>query len=285
MTDISSINQVQIFICEHCQKSFKKRNKLGRHIKETHLNLKEFCCSLCNKTFKRNSHLKRHMVIHSTEPKPFKCLYDDCLLRFSDKYHLERHIKVKHKNMKFECNGCGLSFDKKLYLFKHNFQSHHMEKPFKCFHNSCLKSFYTQGTLAKHEKHHEFPFKKMKNSNKPQFFLSQNPSSAQVLENFKEFNNKFENIDTNNCFLSPIEEDIKEENNEYNHQISSFFDENINTEENKNEIQIKETKNENLENDENFQMKKSKLIDSHFSFTCVEENCGKTYSTVNFIFI
>ena len=166
MTDISSVTNTQTFPCEHCPRFFKKRNKLARHVNETHLNLKDFQCPNCTKTFKRKSHLKRHMVTHSTDPKPFKCLYIDCLLRFSDKYHLERHIKVKHKNIKFECQACGLSFEKKLFLFKHNFQSHKQEKPFRCFHAQCAKSFYTKGTLAKHLKHHEFPFKKSKSSYK-----------------------------------------------------------------------------------------------------------------------
>lgn len=162
MSDSSILSHSLPFKCEHCHRSFKKRNKLARHINETHLNLKDFSCSVCGKKFKRNSHLKRHMITHSSDPKPFKCLYEDCLLRFSDKYHLERHIK--HKNIKFECKACGLSFEKKLFLFKHNFQSHKMDKPFKCPHTLCNKSFYTTGTLAKHFKHHEFPFKKTKNA-------------------------------------------------------------------------------------------------------------------------
>lgn len=106
MADLSnlthSIAQSEKFTCTECLKSFKKKGKLNRHINEIHLNLKEFCCDVCQKAFKRSSHLKRHVLIHSTDPKPFKCFYTECLLRFSDKYHLERHIKVKHQKYKIQ---------------------------------------------------------------------------------------------------------------------------------------------------------------------------------------
>jgi len=270
MTDISSTTQNQIFVCEHCPRSFKKRNKLARHVKETHLNLKEFTCTLCSKSFKRNSHLKRHMVTHSTEPKPFKCLYNDCLLRFSDKYHLERHIKVKHKNIKFECKDCGLSFEKKLFLFKHNFQSHKQEKPFKCFHNHCTKSFYTKGSLAKHLKHHEFPFKKRKMSNnnhpndknndKSQCLDNQNneinqenakkkdSSEDHMYENLKEINFIFEKILDYHDDNMPIPEKNKEAEikaEDFPEKIYMDFEENL-------PILKEEEKDLGLENDELF---------------------------------
>lgn len=164
MENIQSLEQQQ-FTCEQCFRSFRKKNKLNRHIKEIHLNIKAYTCNICHKSFKRNSHLKRHQIVHSEDPKPFKCLYPNCLMRFSDKYHLQRHVRVKHKNINFSCENCNLSFEKKLFLYKHNFQSHKIEKPFKCAQNHCFKSFYTKGVLAKHLRHHEHPFiKKTKNS-------------------------------------------------------------------------------------------------------------------------
>ena len=60
-------------ICDHCQKTFKKQNKLERHINETHLNIKKFQCPTCFKFFKREYHKKRHMILHSDNPKPFEC--------------------------------------------------------------------------------------------------------------------------------------------------------------------------------------------------------------------
>ena len=286
-----------LFACDRCPKTFKKKNKLSRHIKETHLNLKEFTCSICNKSFKRNSHLKRHIVVHSSEPKPYKCLYVNCLLRFSDKYHLERHIKVKHKNIKFECSACGLSFDKKLFLFKHNFQSHNLDKPFKCEHNGCNKSFYTKGTLAKHTKHHEFPFKKTKKS---QVVLSQVNTSEPLSEGLTiKLDSLINNHSYNgNDIPSPAKflEGFKEELDYFDEEslgIKEFIKkEEINSNEFNNELKYEnKVKNENLDeknNEKEKKIKRNKKKRSHenhnFLFTCLETNCGKTYSTVKFIY-
>lgn len=59
--------------CTLCGRSFSRKSKLSRHVREMHLNIKSFSCELCGKLFKRKSHLKRHMVSHSSEPKPFHC--------------------------------------------------------------------------------------------------------------------------------------------------------------------------------------------------------------------
>lgn len=72
MENIESQENLE-FTCEKCQRTFSNRSKLSRHVRESHMNIKNFDCSICNKTFKRNSHLKRHMISHSKEPKPFKC--------------------------------------------------------------------------------------------------------------------------------------------------------------------------------------------------------------------
>lgn len=55
------------FVCSMCDKTFKRKYHLRRHMSETHQVtrtecLKEhFVCPICNKTFKRNYHLRRHM--------------------------------------------------------------------------------------------------------------------------------------------------------------------------------------------------------------------------------
>jgi hypothetical protein len=135
--------------CDTCGKIFKKKSKLNRHIRETHLNLKEHVCTFCKKEFKRNSHLKRHLVIHGEDPKPFVCNYPGCFLRFLDKYHLERHIKVKHTmEFRVKCEQCPATFDKKIALHRHNYQVHGKTKPFEC--SECGKGFFKSFLLSKH---------------------------------------------------------------------------------------------------------------------------------------
>lgn len=56
------------FVCSMCNKTFKRKYHLRRHMSETHQDtrrdyLKEhnFVCPICHKTFKRKYHLRRHM--------------------------------------------------------------------------------------------------------------------------------------------------------------------------------------------------------------------------------
>lgn len=306
MTDILNHEtnpQFKAFICEQCQRSFKKQNKLFRHVNETHLNMKDFSCTICEKCFKRKSHLKRHMIIHSSEPKPFRCLFNDCLMRFSDKYHLERHIKVKHKNIKLECIECSLFFEKKLFLLKHNFQSHNIEKPFKCLYSLCARSFYSKGTLDKHIKHHEFAMKRKKNTNILQnnTLFIQDQSHNLIYEGLKEeiacidamidnnidgFPQKDEVKIDSNCYLSPIDEEYKEINEFVKKEIEFNKNDCFNKKQILQEFELKEDNSKEKtikykENKENLTKTKSKLKEhSNFLLTCMEPNCGKTYSTV-----
>ncbi|KAL4510340.1 hypothetical protein ABPG72_008230 [Tetrahymena utriculariae] len=137
------------FICEQCKRTFSKKSKLSRHVRESHLNIKNFTCTQCNKTFKRNSHLKRHMISHSAEPKPFKC--NQCTMQFACKHHLERHIKTLHaEDFPFQCEICPLRFPKRACLYKHLTFIHNLKKPYKC--GECDKDFFKNGQLIRHLK-------------------------------------------------------------------------------------------------------------------------------------
>ncbi|KAL4484798.1 hypothetical protein ABPG74_019975 [Tetrahymena malaccensis] len=148
MTDIDSQQNLE-FVCEQCQRTFSKKSKLSRHVRESHLNIKNFTCTQCNKTFKRNSHLKRHMISHSAEPKPFKC--SQCTMQFACKHHLERHIKTLHaEDFPFQCELCHLRFPKRACLYKHLTFIHNLKKPYKC--GECDKDFFKNGQLIRHLK-------------------------------------------------------------------------------------------------------------------------------------
>ncbi len=97
--------------CEECGKEFQKKNKLNRHIRETHSNDKPYKCEDCGADFKRNSHLTRHKKLkHTEEPKAFKCSIDDCLQKFSTKQHLDRHIKTNNFGEIHKCEECDVFF-------------------------------------------------------------------------------------------------------------------------------------------------------------------------------
>ena len=145
--------------CEECGKVFKKRNKLNRHIKETHTDIKPYTCTECGADFKRNSHLTRHKNLkHSDENKSFVCSIDNCFQKFSIKQHLDRHIKTIHFGERLGCEECGIFFNKKTLFAKHISTVHSAPKPFLCPVEDCGKGFFRETDLRKHEKIvHESP--------------------------------------------------------------------------------------------------------------------------------
>ena len=56
--DVSSIGDIK---CDSCEKTFKRRESLERHIKSVHGEKKLFSCGLCTKTFSRKDILVRHV--------------------------------------------------------------------------------------------------------------------------------------------------------------------------------------------------------------------------------
>lgn len=88
------------FDCITCSKTFSSMKNLNRHTK-LHSNSKEHKCSYidCNKTYSRSDHLKRHLISHSFNPKPFTC--DFCIMRFTNRSHLNRHLKKHIKSIEY----------------------------------------------------------------------------------------------------------------------------------------------------------------------------------------
>nr|XP_042899200.1 oocyte zinc finger protein XlCOF15-like [Parasteatoda tepidariorum] len=48
------------FVCDVCQKTFSRRDKLTSHYMSKHSENNPFVCSICQKTFSRNDKLKDH---------------------------------------------------------------------------------------------------------------------------------------------------------------------------------------------------------------------------------
>ena len=82
-------------------------------------------CEICNKAFKEKHKLKRHMMIHTGE-RPFQCLA--CKKQFSLEYNLRTHFRVHTGEKPFQCNhpGCEKSFTQSGNLKTH-FLSKHSE--------------------------------------------------------------------------------------------------------------------------------------------------------------
>lgn len=85
-----------------------------------------FKCNHCSKTFARKDGLKRHMFSHSTGQRPHKC--SECYKSFSQKQELIHHINSSHNTGEKPhcCSLCDSRFVRKTDLrvhqrHKHNF--------------------------------------------------------------------------------------------------------------------------------------------------------------------
>ena len=84
------------FVCtyEGCEKTFKKREKMKRHIDCVHHKLKPHACQLCELAFSRKDKLKRHISNIHFHEKPFSCHH--CDHRTSRKERMRQHLLTVH---------------------------------------------------------------------------------------------------------------------------------------------------------------------------------------------
>lgn len=60
--------EVRDFKCTQCDKSFKKKDKLKKHMLTVHSDARPYQCNICGMCFKLKYHCQRHLVVHSTPP-------------------------------------------------------------------------------------------------------------------------------------------------------------------------------------------------------------------------
>lgn len=95
-------NTEKRFKCVHCDKSFKQKVHLMKHIR-THTGEKPFLCSICNTAFRQKEHLKNHQWVHMKKEifpssvstnNSYNCIH--CGVNFKSSYFLQRHILKVH---------------------------------------------------------------------------------------------------------------------------------------------------------------------------------------------
>lgn len=158
------------FVCKFCNKSFKRKDRLDRHIfthtkkvfnsqssfKDSVLIIsfqKTFVCDFenCSKEYTNSSHLNRHKKSHKLEPElaSVACKQAGCLQTFTNTSNMNRHFRVVHLNpFPYGCHQCDKKFRRKLQLKQHEIKNHTREYPYTCSY--CQKGFLSKFMFSRH---------------------------------------------------------------------------------------------------------------------------------------
>lgn len=145
---------VKRYKCPHqgCDKSFMQHHHLENH-KTTHSGVSKYLCFKCGKEFKQDCNLKAHLKIHEADgERSFDCSYPECGKTFKLSSSFRCHQKTHEKGF-HSCPECGKKFAQRSSLRAH-FQTHFRDpenRPFKCNHPNCTRSFYQERSIKYHK--------------------------------------------------------------------------------------------------------------------------------------
>lgn len=107
------------FKCSLCTRTFRRRDKIKRHLIECHYGIKDYECSLCFKKFARNEHYNRHMNDVHSLTKGYHCRL--CNRRFKRDSEFCHHLKTAHHEQSgLFASGSVLLFNESKNTTNHN---------------------------------------------------------------------------------------------------------------------------------------------------------------------
>ncbi|XP_060682094.1 general transcription factor IIIA, b [Hemiscyllium ocellatum] len=110
------------YLCkvEFCSFIGKTWTELLSHTRKHH---RDFVCNQCNKKFKRKAFLQAHLKTHAQVREVFRCPRKDCERTYTTSFNLHGHILSFHERQRnFVCGypGCGKDFSMKQSLERHS---------------------------------------------------------------------------------------------------------------------------------------------------------------------
>jgi hypothetical protein len=131
--------------CNFCEKTFRRRDHLNKHVRGVHTTERNFVCPVCSKKYTSDGTLKQH-VSNSHSQKLQQCNY--CDKAFARKDHLMKHIQGVHfKERKYICQHCSKGYTSQGAMLQHVGKAH-LEKNFEC--HKCSRKFATNVRLQIH---------------------------------------------------------------------------------------------------------------------------------------
>lgn len=147
------------FKCNICGKVLKNKRLLEKHKLRHYMELGTKNCVLCLGKFRYEDEYLRHRCFTKETVKP-KCPY--CQVEFPCSEDLQNHLPVclsRKKAKSRMCNICGKILCSN-YALQAHINSHTGEKPIKCSHEGCSKTFRHESSRIEHMRMHtgEKPF-------------------------------------------------------------------------------------------------------------------------------
>lgn len=168
-----SVQKPDVFICDYCQRQFKRKNTLAEHVMDVHIEKKcvhcdmKFVrrkimfhmneahgatmptCGICGlRTLKESALVRHQRNVHLSE-KDKQCFV--CAKLFYTESNLREHMITHNQVRAFSCDVCGKSFARKECLKTH-YRLHTGEKPFTC--RICHGTFVQRASLRFHLKNY-----------------------------------------------------------------------------------------------------------------------------------
>ncbi|XP_033208148.1 zinc finger protein 595-like [Belonocnema kinseyi] len=167
--EIQEEKQGMKYTCKKCARSYTRNTTLTAHQKFDCGIMPQFSCKFCNRLFKKKSYMNRHIVrVHEkTSVNKSVLLHkcDECFRSYTSLSSLTRHKSSEHAAVKpkFICDYCGYKTNLKSSLLRHIASRHSQTLKTRYHCDKCPQSYTWLISLNQHKHLKHSPVK-------PQFF-------------------------------------------------------------------------------------------------------------------